>query len=55
MASALQNAHNDELLCMQIIEEGVLAIADGSNPRYIQEKLEFMLPASKKRSDKAGG
>ena len=46
---------NDELLCMQIIEEGVLAIADGSNPRYIQEKLEFMLPASKKRSDKAGG
>ena len=55
IASALQNAHNDELLCMQIIEEGVLAIADGSNPRYIQEKLEFMLPASKKRSDKAGG
>ena len=55
MASSLQNAHNDELLCMQIIEEGVLAIADGSNPRYIQEKLEFMLPASKKRSDKAGG
>ena len=55
MASALQNAHNDELLCMQIIEEGVLAIADGSNPRYIQEKLEFMLPASKKRADKSGG
>lgn len=50
MASALKNTHDDELLCMQIIEEGVLAIADGSNPRYIQEKLEFMLPASKKRS-----
>ena len=43
MASALQNAHNDELLCMQIIEEGVLAIADGSNPRYNVEKHEFML------------
>lgn len=55
MASALQNAHNDELLCMQIIEEGVLAIAEGSNPRYIQEKLEFMLPSSKKRSGKTGG
>lgn len=55
IASALQNAHNDELLCMQIIEEGVLAIADGSNPRYIQEKLEFMLPANKKRSGKANG
>lgn len=50
MANALKNSHEDELLCMQIIEEGVLAIADGSNPRYIQEKLEFMLPASKKRS-----
>ena len=55
MASALQNAHNDELLCMQIIEEGVLAIAEGSNPRYIQEKLEFMLPSTKKRSGKAAG
>ncbi len=50
LASALQNTHNDELLCMQIIEEGVLAIAAGSNPRYIQEKLEFMLPRSSIKS-----
>lgn len=53
IASALKNSHDEELLCMQIIEEGVLAIAAGSNPRYIQEKLEFMLPKSKKRADKA--
>lgn len=46
LGMALKNAHEDELLCMQIIEEGVLAIAGGSNPRYIQEKLEFMLPKS---------
>ncbi len=52
VAMALQNVHNDELLCMQIIEEGVLAIAGGSNPRYIQEKLEFMLPKSKQTADK---
>lgn len=52
VASALQNVHNDELLCMQIIEEGVLAIAGGSNPRYIQEKLEFMLPKSQHMADK---
>ncbi|MBD5130534.1 MAG: motility protein A [Ruminococcaceae bacterium] len=52
VASALQNVHNDELLCMQIIEEGVLAIAGGSNPRYIQEKLEFMLPKSQHTADK---
>lgn len=47
LGMALKNSHEDELLCMQIIEEGVLAIAAGSNPRYIQEKLEFMLPKSK--------
>ena len=52
LGMALKNLHEDELLCMQIIEEGVLAIAGGSNPRYIQEKLEFMLPKSKHTSDK---
>lgn len=52
LGMALKNVHEDELLCMQIIEEGVLAIAGGSNPRYIQEKLEFMLPKSKHTSDK---
>ena len=49
---ALKNTHEDELLCMQIIEEGVLAIAGGSNPRYIQEKLEFMLPKSQHTAEK---
>lgn len=49
---ALKNSHEQELLCMQIIEEGVLAIAGGSNPRYIQEKLEFMLPKSQHSADK---
>ncbi len=52
LGMALKNLHEDELLCMQIIEEGVLAIAGGSNPRYIQEKLEFMLPKSKHSADK---
>ena len=48
ISTALKNSHDDELLCMQIIEEGVLSIATGSNPRYIQEKLEFMLPKTQK-------
>lgn len=52
IAMSLKNTHEDELLCMQIIEEGVLAIAGGSNPRYIQEKLEFMLPKSKHTTEK---
>lgn len=54
IAAALKNTHEDELLCMQIIEEGVLAIAAGSNPRYIREKLEFMLPKSKKKAESSG-
>lgn len=52
LGMALKNSHEEELLCMQIIEEGVLAIAGGSNPRYIQEKLEFMLPKSQHSEQK---
>ena len=48
---ALQNAHASEVLCMQIIIEGVMAIAEGSNPRMIREKLEFMLPKSAKAAE----
>ena len=53
IASALKNSHEQELLCRQIIEEGVLAIAAGSNPRLIQEKLEFMLPQNSKKKEEA--
>ncbi|MBQ9382730.1 MAG: motility protein A [Ruminiclostridium sp.] len=45
-ATALKNAHDSEALCMQIVIEGVMAIAAGSNPRMIKEKLDFMLPKS---------
>ena len=44
--AALKNAHDAEVLCMQIVVEGVMSISAGSNPRLIQEKLEFMLPKS---------
>lgn len=43
LASALENANNSEILCMQIICQGSMAIAAGSNPALIREKLEFML------------
>ena len=43
LASALENANNDEILCMQIICQGAMAIAAGFNPALIREKLEFML------------
>lgn len=43
IANRLKTIHSKELLCMQIVEEGALAIISGANPRYIEEKLEFML------------
>lgn len=48
LEAALKNAHDAEILCMQIVVEGVMSIAAGSNPRLIQEKLEIMLPKSQK-------
>lgn len=57
IANQLKYAHNAELLCMQIVEEGALAIISGANPRYVQEKLEMMLPAGEKTdpNDPDGG
>ena len=52
IANQLKYTHNDEVLCMQIIEEGALAIISGANPRYVQEKLEMMLPKNSGKSSK---
>ncbi|MCL2070728.1 MAG: MotA/TolQ/ExbB proton channel family protein [Oscillospiraceae bacterium] len=55
LGSALKNAHNKEVLCMQLVVEGVMSIAAGSNPRLIREKLEFMLAKSDVSKGKAAG
>ena len=44
--SSLKNTHTNEEFCKTIIIEGVMSIAQGSNPRAIEEKLMFMLPKS---------
>lgn len=54
LETALKNANDAEVLCMQIIVEGVMSIAAGSNPRLIQEKLEFMLPKSMAAPESSG-
>lgn len=46
MATTLKYIHNKEVLCMQIVEQGTLAIISGANPRYVEEKLRMMLPAT---------
>ncbi len=41
--SALKTANDNEILCMQIICQGSMAIASGFNPALIREKLAFMI------------
>lgn len=53
VGNQLQYLHNKEVLCLQIIEEGTLAIISGANPRYVEEKLRMMLPMNAKAKPKA--
>ncbi|MFA5658056.1 MAG: motility protein A [Oscillospiraceae bacterium] len=53
VANRLKAIHSEEVLCMEIVKEGSLAIISGANPRYIQEKLEFMLPKKKEGKEKS--
>ena len=48
MASRLRARHDEELLCKEIVAEGVLAIQEGDNPRYIEEKLTIFLNNSER-------
>ena len=49
MASKLKARHDEEFLCKQLVMEGVLAIQEGENPKFIEEKLYKLLPASYKK------
>ena len=51
VASKLKARHDDEFLCKQLVLEGVLAIQEGENPKFIEEKLYKLLPASRKKTD----
>lgn len=53
----LQQRNQDELLCKDIIVEGILSIQDGENPRVIQSKLEAFIAETdlKAASAAAGG
>lgn len=54
IGNQLQYLHNSEVLCLQIVEEGTLAIISGANPRYVEEKLRMMLPMNTKTKAKGG-
>ncbi len=50
IASKLKMRHEEEFICKNLIMEGVLAIQEGENPRFIEEKLYKLLPVSIKES-----
>ncbi|MDP4108443.1 MAG: motility protein A [Bacillota bacterium] len=55
MGNRLHMLHNEEMLCKQIVVEGVIAIQAGENPKHIEERLNGYLcekqrAASKKES-----
>lgn len=49
IANKLKVRHDDEMLCKQIVCEGVFAIQAGENPRFIEEKLLLMLEAKQRK------
>lgn len=44
IGSKLQVLHEREMLCMELVVEGVLSIQAGENPKQIEEKLISFLP-----------
>ncbi len=44
IANKLRLRHEEEILCKELIIEGVLSIQSGENPKFIREKLVSYLP-----------
>lgn len=51
MSTKLKARHDEEFLCKTLIMEGVTAIQEGENPKFIEEKLYKLLPASQKKPE----
>lgn len=48
ISNKLRTRHEEEMLCKEIIVEGVLAIGAGDNPRHIEERLYAFLKSSER-------
>lgn len=48
IANKLQSRHESEMLCKEIIIEGILSIQSGENPKFIREKLISFLAQKEK-------
>jgi chemotaxis protein MotA len=54
IASNLRTRDNEEVLCKQIIVEGIMSIQSGENPKFLRERLVTFM-AQKKRDNAGGG
>ncbi len=51
MAGKLRQRSKEEILNMEMILEGILAISKGENPRIIQEKLSSFIPPKERKQE----
>jgi len=51
ISTKLKARHDEEFLCKNLIMEGIIAIQEGDNPKFIEEKLYKLLPASRKAKE----
>lgn len=48
IGNKLHMRHNEEMLCKEIVVQGVIAIQAGENPKHIEERLNAFLSQSKR-------
>lgn len=53
ISTKLKARHDEEFLCKNLIMEGIIAIQEGDNPKFIEEKLYKLLPAGKKAREES--
>jgi chemotaxis protein MotA len=53
IASNLRTRDSEEVLCKQIIVEGIMSIQSGENPKFLREKLVTYM--AQKQRDNSGG
>ncbi|MEG0115617.1 MAG: MotA/TolQ/ExbB proton channel family protein [Hydrogenoanaerobacterium sp.] len=54
ISNKLKTRHDEEFLCKVLICEGVEAIQAGENPKFIEEKLQKLVIATKSKKGKKG-
>lgn len=50
IANRLKAKHQAEMLCKEVVVEGVLSIHAGTNPRHIEERLKAFIAAKERES-----